>query len=263
MKPCPLTVDTAELPRAPAQVEGVIDLIERNWIGSSTSAAGPCGTPPHELQRVARLQQVAGAAVAVLHPAGQHVDQLGAGVLVERERVAALGQRDQHRLEGVVGRAHDAERLVAAARPGALVLDVQALARLDVQDVLLLVQPAEERGHRDLERLGQPGQRGQARRGLGVLDLGQHALGHPALRGELADRPAELQPELPDPLRRSPRRAPPPGRCAPRRSRHRSAAASRSQSGLLGEVQRCAPPRPQVSTARSAVHCQCDGEHIA
>src|SRR5215467_13036436 len=28
------------------QVEGVIDLIERNWTGNSTSATGPCGTPP-------------------------------------------------------------------------------------------------------------------------------------------------------------------------------------------------------------------------
>src|SRR5215469_16666225 len=32
--------------RGSGQVEGVIDLIERNWTGSSTSATGPCGTPP-------------------------------------------------------------------------------------------------------------------------------------------------------------------------------------------------------------------------
>ena len=59
----------------------------------------------------------AGAAVAVLHAAGQHVDQLGAGVLVEREGVAPFGQGDPQRLEGVAGRAHDAERFVAMPDP--------------------------------------------------------------------------------------------------------------------------------------------------
>src|SRR6185503_19849347 len=85
------------------------------------------------------------------------------------------------------------------AGPRALVLDVEAPARLDEHDVLLFVQAAEKSGYRDLERLGKPGERGQAGRRLGVLDLRQHAFGQTALGGELSHRPPQLQAELPDP----------------------------------------------------------------
>src|SRR5690242_20968547 len=78
------------------------------------------------------------------------------------------------------------------AGPRALVLDIEPPAGLDEHDVLLFVQPAEERGHRDLERLGQPGEGGQAGRRLGVLDLRQHALGQPALGGELDRKSTRL-----------------------------------------------------------------------
>ena len=83
---------------------------------------------------------------------------------------------------------------MAGAR--SLVLDVQAAARLDVEHVLLLVQAAEEGGHRHLQCPRQPGQRGQAGRGLGVLDLGEHPLGQAGQLGELADGQPQVQPEL-------------------------------------------------------------------
>src|SRR5215510_2458793 len=82
--------------------------------------------------------------------------------------------------------------------PRALVLDVEPAARLDVQDILLLVQAAEERGDRNLQGLRQARQGGQARRRLRVLDLRQHALGQAGELGELPDGQPEVQPELAD-----------------------------------------------------------------
>src|SRR5690606_39495748 len=65
-----------------------------------------------------------------------------------------LGERHEHRLEVVVRGAHRAQRLVALPVRGAAVLDLQSAARLDVDDVLLLRQAAEERGDRYRQQIG-------------------------------------------------------------------------------------------------------------
>src|SRR5260370_21085558 len=92
-----------------------------------------------ELHGVAGLEQVPGGPVQVLDPSRDHVDQFRARVLVEGENLGPLGERDQQRLQRVVRCAHRAEQLVTMSWPRALVLDVQAATRLDMQDVLLLI----------------------------------------------------------------------------------------------------------------------------
>src|SRR6266705_3230368 len=168
--------------------------------GQAQQLGGPVGHLAVELQGVARLKDVGGAAVAVLHLAGQHVDELRARVLVGGEHLAALHQRHEQRLHPLLGAAHAAEHLVAVPGPRPAVHDLETLPRLYEQDVAFLVEPAEEGrdGHR--ERPGQPCQRRQAGRGLGVLHLRQHALGQAAELGELADGEAQLEAVLADPL---------------------------------------------------------------
>ena len=121
-------------------------------------------------------------------------------MLVQRERVGSLGERDQQVLQRVVRGTHGPKGLVPVSGTRSLVLDVQAPAGLDEEDILFFVQAAEKGGNRDLQRLRQPRESGETGRGLGVLDLRQHALGQAGQLGELADGQRELQPELADPL---------------------------------------------------------------
>src|SRR6202035_5356079 len=86
MKLCSLRGNKAQA-RA-ADLGGGRDRLDREELDRQLhQGRGPVRDAADELQHVARLQQVAGAAVAVLHAARQHVDQLGGGVLVEREGV--------------------------------------------------------------------------------------------------------------------------------------------------------------------------------
>ena len=68
-----------------------------------------------------------------------------------------------------------AEQIVLVAGAGAAPLDLQPFAGLDEDGAALLLEAAEEGGHRHAERVGQRLQRGQRGRGDAVLDLRQHA----------------------------------------------------------------------------------------
>jgi len=125
-----------------------------------------------ELQRVPRLEHVDRAAVTVGHDTGQHVEELGARVLVEREDLGVLGERHQLRCHPAVLAAHGTELLVVVAGRDALAADLRAVPGLDEDRVPFLVEAAEERGERCVQGLGQPCQGGKAWRDLGVLDLG-------------------------------------------------------------------------------------------
>src|SRR5690606_41777455 len=62
------------------------------------------------------------------HLALEHVDQLGAGVLEERELLAALGERDEVGLHPLVRAAQRAEQRVVVADAGAARDDAGAAA---------------------------------------------------------------------------------------------------------------------------------------
>ena len=151
-----------------------------------------------ELQRVAGVQPVHRTTVAVVHDALEHVDELGARVLEQRIGLALRRQRDLEALEALVLTAQRAEQLVLVALPGAVAHDARTGARLDECRGTLDVRAAEQAGDRNVETLGQQGQRAQAARGLGILDLGHHRLrnadagrhfgdGEPVLQAELTD----------------------------------------------------------------------------
>src|SRR6516165_6790556 len=175
-------------------------LYRKELDGQLDERVGPMWHFTHELQRVPRFQHIAGAAVEILDTARDHVDQLRTRMLVQRERVGSLGERDQQVLQRVVRGAHGAKGLVPMPGARALVLDIQAAACLDEEHVLFFVQAAEKGGNRDLQCLRQPRESSEAGRGLSVLDLRQHALGQAGQLGQLADGERELQPELADPL---------------------------------------------------------------
>src|SRR5258708_299798 len=198
MKPCPLRGNWTQGHVSAAW----LDRFDREELDRQLDqGTRPMRDLPDELHSVAGLEQVPGGPVQVLDPYRHHVDQRRARLLVEGESLGPLGECDQQRLQRVVRCAHRTEQLVTMSWPRALVLDVQAATRLDMQDVLLLVEAAEEGGDRNLQGLGQPRQGGQARRGLRVLDLRQHALGQAGELGELPDGQPAMQPELADAFR--------------------------------------------------------------
>ena len=55
-----------------------------------------------DLQRVTRMQSIHRAAVAVIHDAFEHVDELGARMLEQRIGLALLRQRDVQAFEPLV-----------------------------------------------------------------------------------------------------------------------------------------------------------------
>jgi hypothetical protein len=76
-------------------------------------------------------------------------------------------------------------QLVEVADVAAPPDDLGAVAGRGEHRLALGVDAAEQRGHRHGQRLGEPGEAGQAARRLGVLDLGQHGLAHAGQPGEL------------------------------------------------------------------------------
>jgi hypothetical protein len=84
------------------------------------------------------------------------------------------------------------------AHPGAALHDPTTAAGRGEHRFTLRVGTAEQRGDRDVERTGQPGERGQAARGRGILDLRKHRLGDPDPQRHLADGESGVQPQPPD-----------------------------------------------------------------
>src|SRR3954447_14985666 len=96
-----------------------------------------------ELQRAPRLHQDGPPAVPVLEAPADQVQELGAAVLVEREPLGVGLDRDKRGLEAVVGEPHATEELVVLPDSRSSMLELQTLARLHVEQVVLLVEPAE------------------------------------------------------------------------------------------------------------------------
>ena len=142
------------------------------------------------------MQPVDRAAVAVVHDAFEHVDELGARVLEQRVGLALLRQRDVQALQPLVFPAQRAQQLVLVAFAGAFTHDARAGAGLGEGGGPFHVCAAEQAGHRHIEPLRQQREGGQAARGLRVLDLAHHRLGDSDARGGLGDGQPLLQPEL-------------------------------------------------------------------
>ena len=111
-----------------------------------------------------------------------------------------LVQGDEHRLDHLVRSPHLAEKLVAVADAGSLADDLDALAGPHEEGIVLLLEAAEERREWHRDRPGELYQCPEARGGLGVLDLRQHALRYARPLGELLDGEAELVAVLPHTL---------------------------------------------------------------
>jgi hypothetical protein len=109
-------------------------------------------------------------------------------VLEEREDLAALGERHEVGLHPLVRAAQLAEQRVLVADPAAPRDDLRpAVGRGEHRLAVVDVRTQEQRGHRHVQRGGEPGQRRQAGRRQAVLDLREHRLGDPGTHRELAD----------------------------------------------------------------------------
>ena len=93
-------------------------MIERKRIGSLRSSSGPWGTSASKNRRVAGRQHIGPVAVAIADLALQHVDELDALMLEQREDVGIRGQRDQIGLDRQGPAQRMAEQLVLMARRG-------------------------------------------------------------------------------------------------------------------------------------------------
>ena len=129
-------------------------------------------------------------------------------MLKDGEHLAALGERDEKRLDPFAGPTKAPEQLVDVAGPRPLADDLRPAPGLHEDGVLLLLEPAEERGQRHVERRGKALERRQAGGCLRIFDLGQHSLGDAAALGQLPDVQPELLAALPDVVGDHPSHAP-------------------------------------------------------
>ena len=142
-------------------------MIERYFIGRSSSSSGPCGAPEVEEQGIAGRHWVELVGVAVDHLPHQHIDELDAVMLEQHVRLGVLAEGDEIRLDDDIAGKRMAEQLVAMAGLGAAPLDQHALAGPHIGAIAALLEIGEEARHRHVERARQRlqgRQRGRGRR---------------------------------------------------------------------------------------------------
>src|SRR6478736_9588586 len=110
--------------------------------------------------------------MAVKHLAGQHIDELDAGMLKHGVGLRLLGEGDQIWLDHDLARNRMTEQLILVPCFGATPLDRHALSGTHIRAIALLLIAREERSKRHVERARERREAVSTRRPRGALARG-------------------------------------------------------------------------------------------